>query len=78
MKTIQETSLLSIRIGDILQYEDGRIGQLVDLDIVPNGTDDTSIVLLLKLKLDTGYIWAASNRFKPVDNILYLERIYKV
>lgn len=76
MKTIKDTSLLTIRIGDKIQFEDKRIGQLIAMELCPNGFHDPKIVVLLTMKTDTGKVQATSDRFNLIENELYLERIY--
>lgn len=78
MKTIEDTSLLTIRIGDKLQYKsDGRIGQLVNIELAPNGQQDHTVVCILEVEFKDSSVKATSHHFIVVEEELYLERIYR-
>lgn len=81
MKTVQDTTLLAIREGDLLMERDGeqRIGQLIDIQLSPNGVNDLRIVAILTVKFKHGSSMSAtSEKFVPVDGELYCEKIYKL
>jgi hypothetical protein len=70
-------SLIEIKNGEKVLYEDGRIGNLVGMKLVPNGTHDTQLVVILYVEID-GYngkslVCATSNRFKPAPEETYGE-----
>lgn len=77
MKTFKESSLINIRIGDWIRYEDGRIGQLRSIELTPNGATDLQLVTVLTVKLETGNLLSAtSSRFTVIADEPYLERMY--
>jgi hypothetical protein len=71
------SSLIQIKIGEKVLYEDGRIGTLVDMKLVPNGTHNTQLVVILFVEMDSrngkSVMSATSNRFKPAHNETYDE-----
>jgi hypothetical protein len=67
------SALINIKIGDPIQYEDGRIGILRDIKLMPNGINNPEIVAILYAELKGSIISATSNRFKPADNTSYEE-----
>ena len=71
------SSMIEIKIGDRLLYEDGRIGKLVDMKLTPNGFTDRSLVVILYVEMDTrngkAIMSATSNRFKPAPDTIYEE-----
>jgi hypothetical protein len=71
------SSLIEIKIGERVLYEDGRIGTLVDMKLVPNGTHNTQLVVILFVEMDgrngKGIMSATSNRFKPAPETTYDE-----
>jgi hypothetical protein len=71
------SSLIQIKIGEKVLYEDGRIGKLVDMSLVPNGSTKTELVVILFVEMDgrdgKSVMSATSNRFKPVPEITYNE-----
>lgn len=78
MKTIEETTLLSIRVGDRLRIkEDNRTGQLVEIQLTPNGVENPVVVALLTIQFKNGgRFQATSDKFIPVEKELYLEKMY--
>lgn len=78
MKTIQETSLLNIRVGDRIRIEeDNRIGQLIDIQLTPNGVNNPIIIAVLTIQFKNGDRFSAtSDKFIPVQDELYCEKIY--
>lgn len=69
----QRTVCIRIRIGDKVQYDDGRIGILKAIELAPNGIEDNRIVALLTVKLKDSTVNATSDKFSPVDGEEYLE-----
>jgi len=71
------SSMIEIKIGDSLLYEDGRIGKLVDMKLTPNGFTDRSLVVILYVEMEgrhgKGIMSATSNRFKPAPDTAYDE-----
>ena len=71
------SSLIEIKIGERVLYEDGRIGTLVDMSLVPNGVSNPELVVILYVEMDgrngKSVISATSNRFKPVPDETYSE-----
>lgn len=74
-KTIEQTSLIQLSIGDRCRGDNDRTGTIVDMVLVPNGINDPALVALLYVKMDdTGNILSAtSNRFYPVPKNHYKE-----
>lgn len=64
------SSLIEIKIGEKVLYEDGRVGKLVDMKLVPNGINDRSLVVILYVEIEgrngKGIMSATANRFKPL------------
>lgn len=76
-KTIKQTSLLTIRVGDLIKIiEDGRVGQLQNIELTPNGANDSKLVVVLTIKMETGYFIATSDKFEALPDFQYCERIY--
>jgi hypothetical protein len=69
----QRTVGIRIRVGDKLQYDDGRIGTLRAIELGPNGTSNPAIVAILTVQLKESTVTATSDKFSPVDGELYLE-----
>ena len=67
------STLINIKQGDPIQYEDGRIGILRDIKLMPNGVSNPEIVAILYVEMYGSMISATSNRFKPADDHLYEE-----
>jgi hypothetical protein len=71
------SSLIQIKIGEKVLFEDGRVGKLVDMRLVPNGTRNTQLVVILFVEMDSrngkSVMSATSNRFKPVHDQTYDE-----
>jgi hypothetical protein len=71
------SSLIQIKIGEKVLYEDGRIGKLVDMRLVPNGSTKTELVVILFVEMDgpngKTVMSATSNRFKPAPEETYDE-----
>jgi len=67
------SSLINIKNGDPIQYEDGRIGILRDTKLMPNGSCNPELVSVLYVELNGSMISATSNRFKPVKDHQYDE-----
>ena len=71
------SSLIQIKIGEKVLYEDGRIGKLVDMKLVPNGSTKTELVVILFVEMDgrdgKSVMSATSNRFKPAPKETYDE-----
>ena len=71
------SSMIEIKIGDSLLYEDGRVGKLVDMKLTPNGFTDRSLVVILYVEMDTrngkAIMSATSNRFNPAPDTVYEE-----
>jgi hypothetical protein len=71
------SSLIQIKIGEKVLYEDSRIGKLVDMKLVPNGSHNTQLVVILFVEMDgrngKSVISATSNRFKPAPEETYDE-----
>lgn len=72
-----KSSLIEIKIGNPIKTEDGRIGILRDMKLVPNGMNNPELVTVLFVELDgdrgRGVMSATSNRFFPVDEFEYAE-----
>ena len=71
------SSLIQIKIGEKVLYEDGRIGKLVDMRLVPNGSHNTQLVVILFVEMDgrngKSVMGDISNRFKPAPEETYDE-----
>ena len=71
------SSMIEIKIGDSLLYEDGRVGKLIDMKLTPNGFTDRSLVVILYVEMEgrNGKVImsATSNRFKPAPEETYEE-----
>ena len=71
------SALIQIKIGEKVLYEDGRIGKLVDMSLVPNGVSNPELVVILYVEMDgrngKSVMSATSNRFKPVPDETYSE-----
>ena len=71
------SSMIEIKIGDRLLYEDGRVGKLVDMKLTPNGFTDRSLVVILYVEMEgrngKAIMSATSNRFKPAPDETYKE-----
>jgi hypothetical protein len=69
------SSLIEIKIGEKVLYEDGRIGKLVDMKLVPNGVFNPELVVILYVEMDgrngKSVMIATSNRFKPAPDETY-------
>lgn len=67
------SSMIEIKIGEKVLYEDGRVGKLVDMKLTPNGFNDRSLVVILYVEIEgrngkgIGIMSATSNRFKPAN-----------
>jgi hypothetical protein len=72
-----KSSLIEIAIGNPIKFEDGRIGILRDIKLVPNGMSNPELVSILYVEIDSfrGKVMmsATSNRFTPVDEFEYEE-----
>jgi hypothetical protein len=71
------SSLIEIKIGERVLYEDGRVGKLVDIKLVPNGVSNPELVAILYVEMNgrngKGIMSATSNRFKPAPETAYDE-----
>ena len=67
------SSLINIKTGDPIQYEDGRIGILRDIKLMPNGANNPELISVLFVEMNGSFISATSNRFKPVKDHQYDE-----
>lgn len=71
------SSMIEIKIGDRLLYEDGRVGKLVDMKLTPNGFTDRSLIVILYVEMESRHgkviMSATSNRFKPTPDTTYDE-----
>jgi hypothetical protein len=71
------SSLIQIKIGEKVLFEDGRVGKLIDMKLVPNGTRNTQLIVILFVEMDgrngKSVMSATSNRFKPVHAETYNE-----
>lgn len=67
------TACIEIRVGDSVKYEDGRIGELKKIELKPNGTQNPFLVAIMTVKLKYSTITATSDKFKPVENVQYLD-----
>lgn len=69
------SALIQIKIGEKVLYEDGRIGKLVDMSLVPNGVSNPELVVILYVEMDSRHgkvvMSATSNRFKPAPDETY-------
>ena len=72
-----KSSLIEIAIGNPVKFEDGRIGILRDIKLVPNGMTNPELVSILYVEIEgfRGKVMmsATSNRFTPVDDAEYAE-----
>ena len=72
-----KTSLIKIAIGNPVKFEDGRIGILKDIQLVPNGMSNSELVTILFVEIDgfrgRGIMSATSNRFTPINDFEYEE-----
>lgn len=67
------TACIEIRVGDTLKYKDGRIGELKKIELKPNGAQNPFLVAVLTVKMSGSTIIATSDKFRPVDNVQYLD-----
>lgn len=67
------TVCIEIRVGDTVKYEDGRLGELKKIELKPNGTQNPFLVAILTVKMIGSTISATSDKFKPVENVQYLD-----
>ena len=72
-----KSSMIEIAIGNPVKYEDGRIGILRDVKLTPNGINDTSLIPILYVEMNSrngkSIMSATANRFKPTEEFEYAE-----
>jgi hypothetical protein len=64
---------IDIRVGDLVQYDDGRIGELKKIELKPNGVDDNTLIARLTVKFKDSTVTATSDKFTPVQGEYYLD-----
>lgn len=64
---------IEIREGDAVEYEDGRVGIITKISLVPGGMQDQGLVARLTMKYKGGTIMATANHFKPTEGGMYLD-----
>lgn len=69
----KNTSLIEVAIGKKVQYEDGRIGILRDIKLVPNGTHRPELIAVLFVEVEGSIVSATSNRFTSIEDEEYEE-----
>lgn len=67
------TACIEIREGDKVQYEDGRVGTLIKIQLKPNEAKTGALIALLSVKMNDSTVTATANRFTPVEGELYLD-----
>ena len=82
LRSYEDTCLITVRIGDTIELiGDNKRGQLIDIELAPNSPHDPTIVVILTIKYYKGSEWvsisATSNHFRVVNDVHYLERMYK-
>lgn len=70
---LHTTACISIRIGDKVKYEDGRIGILKEIEIKPNGVWKPILIARLRVKMKDSEVIATADKFTPVDGEQYLD-----
>jgi hypothetical protein len=72
-----KSSLIRVKIGDFVMYTDGRQGILKDIQLVPNGISDTSLIAILYVEMNEsrgkGTMSATSDKFKVIEEFEYDE-----
>lgn len=74
-KKYSDTCLIKIQKGDKIQrIEDGKIGEVVDFNLSPNGLDQKEIVSIIVVKFDDGRVCSAtSDKFSAIKEEYYDE-----
>lgn len=69
----KRTACIRIRVGDLIKYDDGRIGILDKIELVPNDAETGKLIAVLTVKMPNSQVSTTADKFTPVPGQQYLD-----